>query len=201
MMESFGTINNNFYPLDFRLWYKVNNKESRKRDWPCSGVFIAQMQKQPLEEFFEKVVLKKFTKFTGKHLRWSLLWNSESLQQKTSSQVFSYEFFEIFKNSYSKKYIQVTTPESLSLKCDVLPGLVPFEQLKKRGKTSMDECYFQQSATLLRASFLHSSHKWYQITQRASNEIFVLVWNKFHTLFCCFYCWLWRSWTCSCLLC
>ena len=86
------------------------------------------MQKQPLEEFFEKVVLKKFTKFTGKHLRWSLLWNSESLQQKTSSQVFSYEFFEIFKNSYSKKYIQVTTPESLSLKCDVLPGLVPFEQ-------------------------------------------------------------------------
>ena len=80
MMESFGTINNNFYPSDFRLWYKVNKKESRKRDWPCSGVFIAQMQKQPLKEFYEKVVLKKFTKFTGKHLRWSLLWNSESLQ-------------------------------------------------------------------------------------------------------------------------
>ena len=126
MMESFGKINNNFYPLDFRLWYKVNNKESRKRDWPYSGVFIAQMQKQPLEEYYEKVAPKKFTKFTGKHLRCSLLWNFESLQQKTSSQVLSYEIFEIFKNSYSKKYLQV--------KCDVVPGLVPFEQFKKREK-------------------------------------------------------------------
>ena len=92
------------------------------------------MQKQPLEEFYEKVAPKKFTKFTGKHLRCSLLWNFESLQQKTSSQVLSYEIFEIFKNSYSKKYLQVTTPESLSLKCDVVPGLVPFEQVKKREK-------------------------------------------------------------------
>ena len=34
-----------------------------------------KLQKQPLEVFCKKSVLKNFTKFTGKHLRWSLFFN------------------------------------------------------------------------------------------------------------------------------
>ena len=40
-----------------------------------SCVYNMYIWKQPLEEFFEKDVLKSFANFTGKHLFWSLFFN------------------------------------------------------------------------------------------------------------------------------
>ena len=48
-------------------------------------------QKQPLEVFCKKDVLRNFAKFTGKHLYQSLLFNGK----KTLAQVFFREFCEI----------------------------------------------------------------------------------------------------------
>ena len=53
----------------------------------------SQNEKQPLEMFYKKSVLKDFTKFTGKHLCRGLFVNKETL-----AQVFSSKFCEIFKN-------------------------------------------------------------------------------------------------------
>ena len=37
----------------------------------CDVMCVQYLQKQPLEMFFKKVVLKHFTNLTGKHLCWS----------------------------------------------------------------------------------------------------------------------------------
>ena len=54
---------------------------------------IKSLQKQPLEMFYKKGVLKNFAKFTGKHLHQSLFFD-------TLTQLFSCEFYEIFKNIF-----------------------------------------------------------------------------------------------------
>ena len=62
-------------------------------------------QKQPPEVFYKKSVLRDFTKFTGKHLCQSLSFNkvaglsSATFLKKRLAQVFSCEFYEIFKNN------------------------------------------------------------------------------------------------------
>ena len=50
-------------------------------------------QKQPPEVFYKKDVLENFAKFTEKHLCRSLFF-----QRKNLTQVFSIQFYEIFKN-------------------------------------------------------------------------------------------------------
>ena len=63
-------------------------------------------QKQPPEVFYQKSVLRDFTKFTGKHLCQSLSFNkvaglsSATFLKKRLAQVFSCEFYEIFKNNF-----------------------------------------------------------------------------------------------------
>ena len=63
-------------------------------------------QKQPPEVFYKKSVLRDFTKFTGKHLCQSLSFNkvaglsSATFLKKRLAQVFSCEFYEIFKNNF-----------------------------------------------------------------------------------------------------
>ena len=49
------------------------------------------MQKQPSEGFFKKGVMRNFAKFTRKHLY---------PKNETLAQVFSYEFCEIYKNTF-----------------------------------------------------------------------------------------------------
>ena len=53
-------------------------------------------KKQPPEVFCKKSVLRNFAKFTGKHLCQSLYFKIEAL-----AQVFSCEFCEISKNTFS----------------------------------------------------------------------------------------------------
>ena len=57
--------------------------------------------------FCKKGVLRNFAKFTGKHLCWSLFFNKvprlrpATLLKKALAQVFSCEFLEISKNTFS----------------------------------------------------------------------------------------------------
>ena len=51
-------------------------------------------------------VLENFTKFTGKHLH-------RSLYFKTPTQVFSFEFCEIFKNPFFVEHLRATASTSL----------------------------------------------------------------------------------------
>ena len=58
-----------------------------------------------LEVFCKNVVLKNSVIFTGKHLYWSLLL-IKSLLKKTPTQVFSYEFWGIVKNSFLIEHLR-----------------------------------------------------------------------------------------------
>ena len=51
-----------------------------------------------------KVVLRNFTKFTGKHLWQSLFFN----KKETLAQVFSCQFCEISKNTFFTEHLRVT---------------------------------------------------------------------------------------------
>ena len=56
--------------------------------------------------FFKIGVLKNFALFTGKHLRWSLFLiklqarRPSTLSKRDSTQVFSCEYYEIFKKDF-----------------------------------------------------------------------------------------------------
>ena len=52
------------------------------------------------EVFCKKGVLRTFTKFTGKHLCHRLFFNKIAGKKEPLTQVFSCEFFEIFKNTF-----------------------------------------------------------------------------------------------------
>ena len=64
------------------------------------------IQKQPLEVFYKRVVLKNFAKFARKGLCQRLFLNkvasgtSNFIEKKTQTQVFSCKFCEIFKNNF-----------------------------------------------------------------------------------------------------
>ena len=62
-----------------------------------------RFQKQPPEVFYKKGALKNLSKFTRKHLYQSLFFNKVAetcnfIKKEALAQVFSREFWEIFKN-------------------------------------------------------------------------------------------------------
>ena len=68
--------------------------------------------------FYEKSVLRNFTKFTGKHLCQSLFYDKAAgltpatlFKKETLAQVFSCEFCEISKNTFFTEYL--LTPASI----------------------------------------------------------------------------------------
>ena len=85
------------------------------------GSFIsAKLQKQPPEVFYKKGVLRNFAKFTGKHLCQSLFFNKvaglrpkdcDFVKKETLAQVFSCEFCEISKNTFSTEHLGTTASE------------------------------------------------------------------------------------------
>ena len=66
-----------------------------------------------LEVFCEKGVLENFAKFTGKKLRQRLFFNKKD----TLAQVFSFEFCEISKSTFSYLYLYRTPPVATSELC------------------------------------------------------------------------------------
>ena len=82
------------------VWSEINCRSSH---WRCS---------------VKKYVLKSFTKSTGKHLCQSLFFNKEAglrskvcnfIKKKTLAQVFSCEFWELFKNTFCTEHLWTTT--------------------------------------------------------------------------------------------
>ena len=76
---------------------------------PLSGKFPAKihdgaLQKQPPEVFYKRSCSQKFAIFTGKHLCWSLFLIRE---KETPTLVFSWEYCEIFKNTYFEEHLQM----------------------------------------------------------------------------------------------
>ena len=83
------------------------------------GVFeessLVMLYKKAAIFFYKKGTFKNFTKFTGKHLFQSLVFNKVAglrsatlLKKETLAQVFSCEFCEIFKNTFFTEHIWTT---------------------------------------------------------------------------------------------
>ena len=75
---------------------------------------FAKTLKQHRRYSTEKGVFKVFSKFTGKHQRWSLFFNCNFIK-KTPMQVFSYEFCEICKDTFFTEHLWLTTSEKMNL--------------------------------------------------------------------------------------
>ena len=77
---------------------------SRSSHWRCS---------------IKKGALKNFAVLTEKHLCWSLFliklqaWRHATLLNETPTQVFSWEYCEIFKNIYFEEHLQTAAPDIL----------------------------------------------------------------------------------------
>ena len=91
--------------------------------WRNSGhrkviLSIWKQQKQSSEVCYKKVVFRNFTKFTRKHLCQSLFFNKvaslrpATLFKKRLAQVFSCDFFEIFKDTIFTEHIWKTASEA-----------------------------------------------------------------------------------------
>ena len=81
-----------------------------------NGVFLVPLwnaKSSRSQMFFGIDVLKNFTRFTRKHLCWNLfLIKLQTLLKKESNTVFSWEYWESFKNSFFIEW-----PRLLLLKC------------------------------------------------------------------------------------
>ena len=66
------------------------------------------MIKQPPEVFYKKGVHKNFAKFTGKYVSRSLFIN------RVQSRGFSFEFSEIFKNTFLTEHFRATASAQLN---------------------------------------------------------------------------------------
>ena len=81
------------------------------------------MQKQSSEVVCKKGVLGNFAKFTGKHLCQSLFFNKVArlrsqagnfIKKETLAQVFSFEFCEISKNTFSYRTPLVAASDNIN---------------------------------------------------------------------------------------
>ena len=63
--------------------------------------------------FYKKTVLRNFTIFKGKHLCWSLF--LIKLQAWRPIETFSYEYYEMFKNTVFAEYLQTAASEFIQL--------------------------------------------------------------------------------------
>ena len=79
----------------------------RGAKWLCCRQSLTWFRSSRPEVFCKKVVLRSFTKFTGKHLCQSLFFNK--VKKETLAQMFSCEFCEISKNTfYSYKWLNIS---------------------------------------------------------------------------------------------
>ena len=74
---------------------------------------------------WKKSVLRNFTKSSGNHLCKSLFFNKKDLK-KTLAQVFSYEFCEIFKNTFFTEHFWTTASDGGCSCFQVLPQFIVY---------------------------------------------------------------------------
>ena len=83
-----------------------------RKNWKTEKFCKPKVSGSCPEVFCKKGILKNFTKFTGKHLRQSLIFYKVSglslqlIKKETLVQVFFCEFCEIFKNTFFIKYLR-----------------------------------------------------------------------------------------------
>ena len=72
---------------------------------------ISTHQKQPPEVLYENGALENFAEFTGKHLCRSLFYNASCnfIKKDTPAKVFSREFCEIFKNTFTENLWKIVS--------------------------------------------------------------------------------------------
>ena len=89
-----------FELLDIRnLLFGANFIERVKVEKNSHSTFIL---KQPPKVFYKKGFFKSFVKFTGKSQSCSFI------RKDTLAQVFSYEFYEMFKNTFFTEHLQMS---------------------------------------------------------------------------------------------
>ena len=83
----------------------------RGRAKNCFKIWISKIRIN-FQVFCKKDVLRNFAKFTGKHLCQSLFFNKglacNFIKKETLAQVFSFEFCEISKNTFSTEHLRTT---------------------------------------------------------------------------------------------
>ena len=87
------------------LWGRISIKK----------VFFRRCSSKYVLIYIINVLLENFAMFTGKQLRWSLFfnkvtglpeWRPPTYWKETPTQVFSYEYWEIFKNTFFIEHLQ-----------------------------------------------------------------------------------------------
>ena len=91
-------------PLVFWCFQEVRKGASDIERVDAKKLINYSSKKQPFAMFFKIGVLKYFAIFTGKHRCWSLLLVKlhayNFIKKETPTQVFSYEYCKLFKNSF-----------------------------------------------------------------------------------------------------
>ena len=105
---SWMTYNWHFHHSFFLLllsWTLTRHKTADEGRGPC--LFLSTCQKQSLKVFCEKDVLKKFAKFTGKHLNWILFLNKVAglrpttlLKKRLQHRCFSVNFAKLSRTTF-----------------------------------------------------------------------------------------------------
>ena len=100
-----------------KLFGKIWHNSRTVAEKICSAKYRNQakpdkVQKQPPEVFCKNEFLRNFAKLTVKHLWQSLFLNF--IEKETLAQVFSCEFYDISKNTFSYKTPPVVASEDLT---------------------------------------------------------------------------------------
>ena len=96
----------------FSAWKKICLLDFLKISQKSCEDFLVSMTSSRPELFCKKGFLRNFTKFTGKRLCQILFFNKE-IQKVTLAQVFSCEFCEITKNSFTENVWTTAKTNSL----------------------------------------------------------------------------------------
>ena len=109
-----------FFPLLLHFW----NYNLWIKGFPCWRSSMPSNTKSSRPDVFcEKVFLRNFAKFTGKHLRQGLFFNNVAgvcnfIKIETLAQVFSCEYCEISKNIFFYRTPLVVAPETRPLRAE-----------------------------------------------------------------------------------
>ena len=109
-----------FLPLLLHFW----NYNLWINGFPCWRSSKPPSTKSSLPDVFcEKVVLRNFAKFTGKHLCQGFIFNKVAgacnfIKKKALAQMFSCEFCEISKNTFFYRTPLVVAPETRPLRAE-----------------------------------------------------------------------------------
>ena len=98
-----------YFPMEYdnKIWLSKAVLMAKCSIFSLSYPFFYS-QKQPERCSVKKGVLRNFAKFAGKHQSQRLFFNTVAGQKESLAEVFSFEFCEIPKNTFSSEHFQTT---------------------------------------------------------------------------------------------